>query len=63
MKSKTPTPSKSQLYDVTAVDDTMIRRTVASGLKWGDARFQVDEILFASKRRWWNPRIRKHKED
>lgn len=63
MKSKTPAPSEPRLYDVTAVNDTMIRRTVASGLKWEDARFHVDEIRYAHRRRWWNPIIRKHIEN
>lgn len=62
MKSKTQVASEPQRYDVTATDDTRIRRVIASELKWGDARFHVDEILHAHKRRWWNPRIRKHRK-
>ena len=62
-KSKTQAASEPQLYDVTATDDTRIRRVIASELKWEEARFHVDEIRYAQKRRWWNPRIRKHRKE
>lgn len=59
MTSKNQSP---QLYDVTAVDDTKIRRVVLSEVEWGDARSEVYEIIYAQKRRYWNPRIRQHKD-
>lgn len=52
-----------QLYDVTVVDDTGIRRAIYSGVDRNTAICAKDEILYAAKRRYWNPRIRKHKPE
>lgn len=62
-KSKNPSSTGPQLYDITAVDDTKIRRVIKSGVEWKDTRSELGEIIFTHKRRFWNPRIRKHKED
>ena len=54
---------KPYLYDVTATDDTQIRRVIYSEVNWDTAVSQKDELLYNSKKRWKNPRIRKHKPD
>lgn len=54
---------KPYLYDVTATDDTQIRRVIYSEVNWDTAVSQKDELLYTSKKRWKNPRIRKHKPD
>ena len=54
---------KTQFYDVTACDDTMIRRTVLSGVDLKTAWLHTKEIVHARPRRLFNPRIRKHREE
>ena len=51
-----------QLYDVTACDDTKIRRTVLTGVDHETAWLHTREIIHAKPRRLYNPRLRKHKE-
>ena len=50
-------------YDVTACDDTAIRQVVYSNLTLEEAFYQKQELLYAAKRHYFNPRIRKHKND
>ena len=51
------------LFDVTAVDDTKIRSVIYSGVDHNTALMHKSELLYASKRHFYNPRIRKHKEE
>ena len=53
---------KIPLYDVTACDDTKIRRSVLSAVDLKTAWLHTREIIYAKPRRLYNPRIRKHKE-
>lgn len=53
---------KDRVYDVTAYDDTKIRRTVLTGVDLETAWFHTREIINAKPRRLYNPRIRKHRE-
>lgn len=57
------TKTKQQLYDVTAEDDTRIRRPVFPNATLGDAVAYKEELIFTHRRRWRNPRIRKHRND
>lgn len=50
-------------YDVTACDDTAIRQVVYSNLTLKEALYQKHELLYAARRHYFNPRIRKHKND
>lgn len=53
---------KDCVYDVTACDDTKIRRTVLTGVDLETARLHTKEIVYAKPRRLFNPRVRKHRE-
>lgn len=48
-----------ELYEITAADDTGIRRVVYSVCSWGVARYQLSEMLCQKPRQYKNPRIRK----
>lgn len=48
------------MYQVTAVDDTGIRRAVYIGLTFDQALQAKNEILWQHPRRLWNPRIKKN---
>lgn len=52
---------KNISYDVTVVDDTKIRFVLYSEVDLNTALMHKSEILHASKRHYWNPRIRLHK--
>ena len=53
---------KDRVYDVTACDDTKIRRIVLTGVDLETAWLHTREIIYAKPRRLYNPRIRKHRE-
>lgn len=48
-----------KLYQVTAVDDTGIRRAVYVDYTYDEALQAKNEILWQRPRRLWNPRIKK----
>lgn len=50
-----------ELYEITAVDDTGIRRVIYSACSWGVAHYQLSEMLCQKPRRYKNPRIRRSK--
>ena len=53
---------KKLLYDVTACDDTKIRRIVLDSVDLETAWLHTREIIYSKPKRLYNPRIRKHKE-
>ena len=52
-----------ELYEITAADDTGIRRVIYSACSWGVARYKLSEMLCQKSRRYKNPRIRKSRSE